>query len=81
MIRVIQRVFGWQSERKRPREDRKLWAFAETLVPEGKCREFNWGVLDFGAFICTHRKPKCPECLLNEICDYYQAVRSNSQPQ
>lgn len=76
MIRVIQRVFGWQSERKRAREDKKLWAFAETLVPANKCREFNWGVLDFGALVCTHRNPKCTDCLLNQHCNYYRAMSS-----
>jgi A/G-specific adenine glycosylase len=79
MIRVIQRVFGWKSERKRAREDKKLWTFAETLVPDGKCREFNWGVLDFGALICTHRSPRCTECLLSEICHYYQSTSPESQ--
>ena len=74
MIRVIQRVFGWQSERKRAREDKKLWVFAETLVPANKCREFNWGVLDFGALVCTHRNPKCTDCLLNQHCNYYRAM-------
>lgn len=76
MIRVIQRVFGWQSERKRAREDKKLWAFAETLVPANKCREFNWSVLDFGALVCTHRNPKCTDCLLNQHCNYYRAMSS-----
>lgn len=76
MIRVIQRVFGWQSERKRAREDKKLWAFAETLVPANKCREFNWGVLDFGALVCTYRNPKCTDCLLNQHCNYYRAMSS-----
>lgn len=80
MIRVIQRVFGRQSEYTRPRDDKKLWAFAESLIPEGKCREFNWGVLDFGAFVCTHRKPRCADCLLNAVCDYYQSCRSQQPP-
>ncbi len=71
MIRVIQRVFGWKSSRRRPREDGKLWAFAETLVPCDNAREFNWGILDFGAEICTARNPKCEICPLREICDYY----------
>lgn len=77
MIRVIQRVFGWVSERKRPREDKKLWAFAETLVPYDNCREFNWGVLDFAARVCTHRNPKCLECPINNICNYYEQTRSS----
>ena len=72
MIRIIERVFGWHSKRTRAREDKKLWQFAETLVPEDACREYNWGVLDFGAAICTFRNPKCSNCILQEICDYYQ---------
>lgn len=73
MIRVIQRVFGWKSSRRRPREDSKLWAFAGTLVPCDNAREFNWGVLDFGAAVCTARNPKCEECPLREICSYYDS--------
>jgi A/G-specific adenine glycosylase len=72
MIRVVQRVFGWKSSRKRLREDSKLWSFTETLVPSYNAREFNWGILDFGAAVCTARKPKCPICPLQEICDYYK---------
>jgi A/G-specific adenine glycosylase len=78
MIRIIERVFGWYSERARAREDKKLWQFAETLVPENACREYNWGVLDFGAAICTFRNPKCGICSLQEICDYYQKLVKKS---
>lgn len=71
MIRVIERVFSVKSSRRRPREDSKLWVFAETLVPYDNAREFNWGVLDLGAAVCTARNPRCKECPLREICDYY----------
>ncbi|GAB4281097.1 MAG: DNA-binding protein [Candidatus Promineifilaceae bacterium] len=74
MIRIIERVFGWRSEKARAREDKKLWQFAETLVPESACREYNWGMLDFGAAVCTFRNPKCIICSLQEICDYYQKL-------
>ncbi len=79
MIRIIQRVFGWKSGRKRPREDKKLWAFAETLVPNNQGREFNWGILDFGASVCTYRNPKCPECPLNDICTFYRQQSTVNQ--
>lgn len=75
LIRVMNRVFGWTSHRKRPREDRKLWQCAEALVPDDMPREFNWGMLDFAAAICTQRKPKCEQCPINEICTYYAANR------
>lgn len=75
MIRIIQRVFNWQSSRRRPREDRKLWEFAKTLVPKVNSREYNWGVLDLGAAVCTHRSPKCSECPLSEICSFYRTSK------
>lgn len=74
MIRVMWRVFGWHSSLKRPREDRRLWEQAETLIPTSKPREFNWGVLDFGAAVCTYRKPKCNICPVSSICIYYSTT-------
>jgi A/G-specific adenine glycosylase len=68
MIRVIQRVYDYKLERSRAREDKKLWQFAETLVPKKKCREYNWAVLDLAAAICTARNPKCSECPLLPLC-------------
>ena len=72
MIRIIKRVFAWQSCRSRDREDLSLWRFAEDLVPKQECREFNWAVLDFGALVCTSRNPKCDICPINGICSYFQ---------
>ncbi len=74
MIRIIERVFRWESKNARAREDNKLWQFAETLVPKDACRQFNWGVLDFGAAVCTFRKPNCVTCPIQDICDYYQKL-------
>jgi len=72
MIRVIQRVFGIRSRRSRPREDEQLWNVAESLVPQDRCREFNWGVLDFASAVCRARKPICSDCPLRKICDFLQ---------
>lgn len=72
MIRVIERVFGWKSTRKRAREDKNFWEFAETLVPKDRPTAYNWGVLDLGAAICTSRNPKCQVCPLKHICLYFQ---------
>ncbi|MCL4876223.1 MAG: hypothetical protein KJ064_06180 [Anaerolineae bacterium] len=77
MIRVIQRVFDWQSKRKRPREDREFWKFAETLVPTWRSKEFNWGILDLGAAVCLPKNPKCDTCVLNRICLYYNSRKED----
>lgn len=42
--------------------DKELYAFAKTLIPEGKGREWNYAMLDVGATLCTARNhsDECP---------------------
>ena len=80
MIRVIERFFGIKSSKKRPHTDRALWEFANSLVPKENCKEFNWGVLDFAAQVCTARSPKCSSCPLRNFCESYTSLQGrNSQ--
>jgi A/G-specific adenine glycosylase len=76
MIRVLERVFSVRSARSRPHTDPQLWAFARTLVPRDPelAREFNYGVLDLARKVCTARDPKCAECPLTSICNYYSKL-------
>ncbi len=74
MIRILQRFFGWESKRSRAREDRDFWDFAESLVPSNNPKAYNWAVMDFGAFICTKRNPKCDQCPLNGRCFYFENI-------
>lgn len=32
----------------------------------------HWLILH-GRYVCLARKPKCSECIINDLCDYYQA--------
>jgi len=75
MIRVIERVFGIKSKKRRPHTDRELWNFARSLVPRDPelAKEFNFGVLDFARKVCTAKSPKCSLCpLANNVCVFYQ---------
>ena len=31
-------------------------------------------MLDFGALVCKPTKPRCIECPINSVCDYYQSI-------
>lgn len=75
MIRVVQRVFGLSPRRKRPRDDGDMWDFAGELVSTRQPKQYNWGVIDFGAQICTARSPKCDVCPLQSNCLFYQSTR------
>jgi len=71
ILRVLQRIFGIKSKNNRPRQDKKIWEFAESLPPKGKGKDFNYGILDFGAEVCTAKNPKCSTCVMKKICNYY----------
>ena len=45
-------------------------SFADSLVPEGAGWEWNQALLDFGATICTKRKPKCSTCSAIARCSW-----------
>ena len=32
-------------------------------------------LIEFGRAICTAQNPKCLECLINDLCDYYQSIK------
>jgi len=72
MIRVLERVFGVKSSRKRPHTDPKMWRIAKLLVPKDPelAKKFNFGVLDFARQVCSVRRPKCNTCILMDICKH-----------
>jgi A/G-specific adenine glycosylase len=71
-IRIFSRAFGIKSHLKRPRTDKNLERQVELFLPIKNVNEFNYALLDFGATICTAKHPKCAECPLNTLCNYYQ---------
>lgn len=72
VIRVIGRYFDFKSEKTDPSTDSKLWDFTKSLIPEGKCKELNLGIIDFANAICISKVPKCPICPLRIYCSYYK---------
>ncbi len=71
IIRVLERVFEIKSDKARPVTDKKLWGMVVELTPKGKAKEFNLALIDFGAIICTKRKPRHDQCPVCSICKYY----------
>lgn len=78
VIRVIKRVFSVESSKTRARTDKELWKFAASLVPKGKAVDYNRGILDFAASICTARSSSCPICPVSDICDYCSEMISSA---
>lgn len=71
VARVLFRVFVGRGDAKAHAMRRRLWDVSEALVPRKHVFDFNQGLMDLGATVCTARKPKCPVCPMTKICRSY----------
>lgn len=75
VVKIIKRFFGFEPKKIPPQNDKDLWYFVETLIPKGKCIEFNLGLIDFVYEICK-MNPKCEICPLKKDCNYYSNLEN-----
>ena len=68
VARVLYRVFVGRGDIKAHKMRKRLWSLSETLVPYKHVFDFNQALMDFGATICTARKPKCDACPMTRSC-------------
>jgi A/G-specific adenine glycosylase len=71
VARVLLRMFLGGGDVKAHAVKRRLWALSETLVPRRHVFDFNQALMDFGATVCTARKPGCLGCPMRTICRAY----------
>jgi len=69
--RVIHRVFLGDGDYRARKAQKGLWELTEALLPKGKAYDFNQALMDFGATVCTARKPLCLLCPMNDFCKAY----------
>jgi len=60
--RVLCRQFGIDGLPGSTAIDRRLWALAESLLPEGDIEVYTQGLMDLGATLCTRSRPRCADC-------------------
>ena len=77
VARVLHRVFVAKGDPKRAAVRTKLWALSEALIPPGKGYDFNQALMDFGATVCTAKRPACAACTMRTICHTYPGPRSH----
>ncbi len=68
VVRVICRLDGIKSDpRQRPVIDH-LWQRAAALLPRDNVADFNSGLMELGATVCTPLKPRCEQCPVRKNC-------------
>jgi A/G-specific adenine glycosylase len=71
VARVLFRVYVRFGDTKAHTMRKQLWAISEVLVPRKHFFDFNQALMDFGATVCTARKPKCAVCPMTKLCASY----------
>ena len=70
VLRIFGRFFGLKSNARRPRDDPAMWRFAAELVPKQNASRYHKALVDLGALVCAHRKPKCDICPVRARCAF-----------
>ena len=71
VARVLFRIFIGKGALKSYRTKKDLWSISAALVPRQRAFDFNQALMDFGALLCTARKPKCLVCPMAAQCAAY----------
>jgi A/G-specific adenine glycosylase len=71
VARVLFRVFVGKGDPKQHAMKKRLWAISEAVLPFKHVFDFNQALMDFGATVCSARKPLCPSCPLKRQCRSY----------
>lgn len=69
--RVLARYYaiaGWPGKKE---VEQRLWRLSEQITPLQRVAQFNQGMMDLGAMVCTRSRPKCELCPLHSGCQAY----------
>jgi A/G-specific adenine glycosylase len=72
VIRVLSRAFRVTENVRRPETIRRLWLFAESILPKTNVRPHNEALMELGATVCRPRNPLCPQCPVSEFCEAFR---------
>ena len=71
VARVLYRVFVGKGDPKAHAMKRHLWDVSRAVLPVRHVFDFNQALMDFGATLCSARKPACGTCPLRACCVSY----------
>ncbi len=78
--RVLARCFGVEGFPGERRVGDRLWALAESLLPERGIGRYTQALMDLGATLCTRGTPRCGDCPLGDRCVAHKEGRVGQLP-
>ncbi len=78
VLRVLSRIYVLKEPIDGNIEN--FWKLQESLIPKKNPRDFNQGLMELGALICTPQNPACAVCPLRSFCKAYKEGNPESYP-
>lgn len=66
--RVLCRIFGVDGYPGDKAVETRLWALADSLLPEHDIERYTQAQMDLGATVCTRARPACARCPFHDDC-------------
>ena len=66
--RVLARVFAIDGVPNHGAVEKRMWALADSLLPERDIEAYTQGLMDLGATICRPMNPRCDLCPFADAC-------------
>lgn len=70
-------IEGWPGNKS---VETELWALADSLSPETRSADYNQGMMDMGATLCTRSSPACNKCPVSADCQGFLSGRPTEFP-
>lgn len=80
VARVLARLYAIEVDVRSGAGGRMLWKLAGELIPVDAPADFNQGIMELGATVCTPRSPRCDDCPLSSGCRAHAAGRQGELP-
>ncbi|EUJ29120.1 A/G-specific adenine glycosylase [Listeria floridensis FSL S10-1187] len=80
VMRVISRIFEIDEDIMKPKTRKTFETILYELIDPDAASEFNQGLMEIGALVCTPKKPMCLLCPLQEFCASHRDGRELDFP-
>jgi A/G-specific adenine glycosylase len=78
--RLYARLCGIDDDIRKSSSQKRLWDFAESIVPQEHPGTFNQALMDLGASICRPADPQCDSCPVSRYCTSFRLGKQHQIP-
>ena len=80
VYRVLSSIFGIETPINETQGIKEFKSLAQTLLNKEDPGTHNQAIMEFGALVCTPKKPKCETCIFNNSCYALQKKTIDTLP-